>query len=186
MLPFKYFEAALPYQEFLTKFGNSRDQARWDAARQNLVLTANQLQILSKFRRKTNVLVLAGAWCGDCANSCPVFERFAQAAPTLEIRYLERDTYPDAQTELRVNGGNRVPMVIFFSEDGFEVARYGERTLTEYLQAISSEVKDFGPDLISTGADSYSGAIISDWLREFLRVECILRLSPRLRKLHAD
>ena len=38
-------------------------------------------------------------------------------APSLHVRYLDRDAFPDAQRELQVNGGNRVPVAVFFSED---------------------------------------------------------------------
>ena len=87
-----------------------------------------------------NVLCLAGAWCGDCIQQCPIFEQFARAAPVLQVRYLDRDEHADAQQELRVNGGDRVPVVVFFSEDGFEVARYGERTLARYRQLVAQLV----------------------------------------------
>jgi thiol-disulfide isomerase/thioredoxin len=171
MLPFSHFDAALPYDRFLTQFGSTGDKARWDRTREAVSLTDEQRALLAKFTRKTNVLVLAGAWCGDCAAQCPIFERFAEAAPALAVRYLDRDAHPDAQQELKINGGNRVPVVVFFSEDGFEVARYGERTLATYRRLAG---------------ESSGGDVVADWLREFERVQWILRLSPRLRKLHGD
>ena len=84
-----------------------------------------------------NLLVLAGAWCGDCAGQCPLFEKFAEIAPAIVPRYLDRDAHPAAQDALKINGGNRVPVVVFFSEDGLEVARYGERTLTTYRNLVA-------------------------------------------------
>ncbi|MCP6726345.1 thioredoxin family protein, partial [Klebsiella pneumoniae] len=78
-------------------------------------------------RRQMPVLCLAGAWCGDCVNQCPIFEHFAAAAPVIQVRYLDRDAHADVQRELQINGGNRVPALVFLSEDGAEVARYGER-----------------------------------------------------------
>ncbi len=171
MLPFAKFDAALPYDRFLTEFGSPGDKARWDGTREAVTLNAEQRALLAKFTRRTNVLVLAGAWCGDCAAQCPIFERFAEAAPALVVRYLDRDAHPDAQAELKINGGDRVPVAVFFSEDGFEVARYGERTLATYRR-LAGETTD--------------GDVAADWLREFERVQWILRLSPRLRKLHGD
>ena len=171
MLPFSHFDAALPYDGFLSKFGSPGDKARWDRAREAVALTDDQRALLAKFTRRTNVLVLAGAWCGDCAAQCPIFERFAEAAPVLAVRYLDRDAHPDAQQELQINGGDRVPVAVFFSEDGFEVARYGERTLSAYRRMAGE----------TTGGDA-----AADWLREFERVQWILRLSPRLRRLHGD
>jgi hypothetical protein len=178
MLPFTLFDSALPYADFLSQFGNANDRTRWDAVRSAVALTDVQRTMLAGFTRRTNVLVLAGAWCGDCANNCPIFERFVEAAPVLAIRYLDRDAFPDAQKELQINGGNRVPVAVFFSEDGFEVARYGERTLTDYLRMAG-----LAP---ARSPDDHRAAVVADWLCEFQRVQCVLRLSPRLRKLHGD
>ena len=175
MLPFDTFSQALPYDAFLTKYGTPADRPRWDRTRAAVALTDDQRKLLAKFTRRTNVLVLAGAWCGDCANQCPIFERFAEAAPVLAVRYLDRDAFPDAQRELQINGGNRVPVVVFFSEDGFEVARYGERTLTAY-RTMAGE----------PAGDSTLAGVVADWLREFERVEYVLKLSTRLRRLHGD
>lgn len=184
MLPFSSFDAALPYDDFLGRFGTAADKDRWDRTRKAAALTAEQTALLGKFTRRTNVLVLAGAWCGDCAGQCPIFERFAEAAPSLHVRYLDRDAHPDAQTELRINGGNRVPVAVFFSEDGQEVARYGERTLTAYRKMAAQ----FGGGTCGSGIATadHLASVTADWLREFERVQWILRLSPRLRKIHGD
>lgn len=39
---------------------------------------------------------------------------------------------------------------------------------------------------IVKSADPVQAQIVQDWLNEFERVQWILRLSPRLRKLHND
>lgn len=184
MIAFDVFPSAQPYADFLASFGTPADKARWDRTRAAVALTGDQQKLLAAFTRETNVLVLAGAWCGDCANNCPIFERFADVAPVLKVRYLDRDAHPNVQAQLKINGGNRVPIVVFFSEDGHEVARYGERTLASYrkmVREVAGEVCGSG----IVGADLLAD-ISADWLREFERVQWILRLSPRLRKLHAD
>jgi thiol-disulfide isomerase/thioredoxin len=181
MLPFRHLDAALPYDQFLSEFGTAGDRERWDRTRQAATLTDDQRTLLAAFTRQANVLVLAGAWCGDCAGQCPVFERFAEAAPVLKVRYLDRDAHPEAQLELQINAGNRVPVVVFFSEDGFEVARYGERTLAGYRRLVRGLV----PGVPDTGGELLP-LVAADWLREFERVQWLLRLSPRLRNLHRD
>jgi thiol-disulfide isomerase/thioredoxin len=149
-------------------------------------LTPAQSDLLAQFTRETNVLVLAGAWCGDCSGQCPIFERFAEAAPVLKVRYLDRDTNPDVQAELRINGGNRVPVVVFFSEDGHEVARYGERTLSQYRNLAAKTVGASCATGIVAAGDPLLASITQDWLDEFERVQWILRLSGRLREKHGD
>jgi thioredoxin-like negative regulator of GroEL len=177
VLAFDVFATALPYDAFLTQFGTAADRANWDRVRGQVALTPEQTALLKTFVRRTPVLVLAGAWCGDCVNQCPIFEKFAEAAPVLDVRYLDRDAHPAVQEELKINGGNRVPVVVFFSEDGFEVARYGERPLSTYRRMLAA---DSG---IPAPAEDRLAAATRDWLDEFERVQCILRLSPRLKRL---
>lgn len=184
MLKFDYFGTALPYDEFFAKHGKPADRTRWDNVRNKAALTENQKKLLGGFTRTMNVLVLAGTWCGDCAAQCPLFEKFAEVAPVIVPRYLDRDAHPAAQEELKINGGNRVPVVVFFSEDGQEVARYGERTLTTYRNLVAQlGGESCGSGIV--GGDALAG-VVQDWLNEFERVHCILRLSPRLRRLHGD
>src|SRR5436309_14845705 len=184
MLPFDTFNQALPYDACLAKYGTANDKPRWDRTRQAVTLTDDQKQLLGKFTRRTNVLVLAGAWCGDCAAQCPIFERFAEAAPVLVTRYIDRDVHADAQEALRINGGNRVPVAVFFSEDGHEVARYGERTLARYRQLVEQLTGESCATGLVKSADPVQVRIVQDWLDEFERVQWLLRLSPRRRRLH--
>lgn len=186
MLPFDAFQTAYPYADFLTRYGTPLDRARWDATRGAVRVPESIGQLLRAFRRRTNVLVLAAGWCGDCAATCPVFERFAELAPPVVVRYQDRDTNPALRQQLRVNDGDRIPVVVFFSEDGHEVARYGERTSAEYARLVAAVAPDLVPPNIPARHDQFRELVLTDWFREFHRVQCLLRLSPRLRRLHAD
>ena len=183
---FDKFAAGLPLAEFLARYGTDADRAKWQRATDQTQLTDAQKKLLGKFTRRTNALVLAGAWCGDCAAQCPIFERFAEAAPVLVTRYIDRDEHADAQAALKINGGNRVPVAVFFSEDGHEVARYGERTLARYRQLVEQLTGESCATGLVKGDDPVQAQIVQEWLDEFERVQWMLRLSPRLRKLHGD
>jgi hypothetical protein len=183
---FPKFEAGLPLPAFLAKHGTDAHRARWKSAAEQTALTDDQRKLLGTFTRRTNVLVLAGAWCGDCSSQCPIFERIAEAAPVIQTRYLDRDEHANVQAALQINGGNRVPVVVFFSEDGFEVSRYGERTLARYRQLAGQLTGEGCATGLVKGADPVQLAVVQDWLNEFERVQWILRLSPRLRRLHGD
>lgn len=183
---FSKFEIGLPLASFLAKYGTDAHRARWKAAAEQTNITAEERKLLGTFTRKTNVLVLAGAWCGDCSSQCPIFERFAEAAPVLHVRYLDRDEHADVQAALQINGGNRVPVVVFFSEDGFEVARFGERTLARYRQLAAQLTGEGCATGLVKGDDPVQRAVVREWLDQFERVQWMLRLSPRLRRLHGD
>lgn len=183
---FDRFSAGLPVNEFTARYGTPPQQVRWKQAWEAISLTDAQRNLLSSFKREMNVLVLAGVWCGDCSGQCPIFDRFAEAAPVIKIRYIDRDEHADVQKELQICGGNRVPMLVFFSEDGSEIGRYGERTLSKYRQMM----QDFAGASCPTGlvrfGDPLLAQVTQDWLNEFERMQWLLRLSPRLRAKHGD
>jgi thiol-disulfide isomerase/thioredoxin len=183
---FDKYQAGLPYQDFLKKHGTDVHQARWRQLYEQVALTDVQKALLKTFTRQMPALCLAGAWCGDCVNQCPIFEHFAAITPTVRVRYLDRDEHADVQKVLQINGGNRVPVVVFFSEDGTEVARYGERTLSKYRVMMQEQAGANCPTGITVSKDPLLTQVAQDWLNEFERVQYILRLSPRLRKIHND
>ena len=183
---YEKYKLGLPYQDFLNKYGTDAHKERWKQMLAQVVLTDTQKALLKSFTRTTPVLCLAGAWCGDCANQCPIFEQFAALAPVLQVRYLDRDEHADVQQALKICGGNRVPVAVFFSEDGHEVARYGERTLSKYRALMQEKAGAACPTGITIGKDPMLAQVTQDWLNEFERVQWILRLSPRLRTLHND
>ena len=120
---FDKFNQGLSYADFIDRYANDAQKQRWQQMMEMVKLTPAQRELLGAFTRRINVLVLAGAWCGDCINQCPIFEHFAAAAPDLQTRYLDRDEHADVQRELRINAGDRVPVLVFFSEDGFDLRR---------------------------------------------------------------
>ncbi len=165
------FDAALSYHDFLARHATPDQRSRWDAFHARVTLTPAQTAVLGSFVRRMPVLVLAGAWCGDCVNQCPIFAHFAAAAPSLDLRFLDRDSRPDIAAHLKVCGGQRVPVAAFFSEDFSPVLFYGDRTLSAYRAApLADQI----------------AAVASDWLDQFERVHLILRLSARLRQIHGD
>jgi thioredoxin-like negative regulator of GroEL len=180
------FSQGLTYTDFLQRHGSDVHRQRWQQVHAQVALTDAQRQLLASFTRTLPVVCLAGAWCGDCVNQCPIFEHFAAATPTILLRFLDRDAHHDVQQELRINGGDRVPVVVFFSEDGAEVARYGERTLSKYRQMMRDQAGPTCPTGITIGKDPVLAQVTQDWLDEFERAQWLLRLSPRLRQKHND
>jgi hypothetical protein len=180
------FAAALPYDSFLAKYATPAQKARWDAMHARFALLPEQRSLLGSFARPMPVLCMAGAWCGDCINQCPLFDHFARASTHMDLRFLDRDAMPELRAAMMINGGHRVPVVVFLSEDWFEVARYGERTLSIYRRMAAEQLGPACPTGLVPPADEAIAAITTEWLAEFERTQLILRLSPRLRALHGD
>jgi hypothetical protein len=180
------FDAALPYHDFLARHGTAEQRGRWEAFHSRVALAASQRAVLASFTRRMPVLVLAGAWCGDCVNQCPIFAHFAAASPAIDLRFLDRDARPEIAAHLKVCGGQRVPVVAFFSEDFQPVLFYGDRTLAAYRAAAAAQLgQSCASGAVPPPADQ-AAAVVADWLDQFERVHLILRLSARLRQLHGD
>jgi thiol-disulfide isomerase/thioredoxin len=180
------FETALPYATFLDRHASPTQRLRWDSMRDRVRLDPDQLALLGGFVRRMPVVVLAGAWCGDCVNQCPIFDRFARASTAIDLRFLDRDALPEVADALSVNGGRRVPMVLFLSEDYREVARYGERTLSTYRRLAAEQLGPACPTGLVAPTDDATRLVTAEWLEEFERAQLILRLSPSLRARHGD
>lgn len=179
------FSHGLTYSAFLDRYADAAQCARWDRTRHDLVLTEHQIALLGRFTRRLNILCLAGAWCGDCAEQCPILAAIAEKCSLIDLRFVDRDADVALAGELKICGGSRVPVAVFLSEDMHECARFGDRTLTRYrnlVQGVGVGAPCGRPmpieEVLTTEAD--------EWLREIERVQWMLRLSPRLRRLHGD
>ena len=113
----RVFSESLSYNSFLERHATPAQKQRWDAMHERFQLTPDQVELLSSFTRQMPVVCLSGAWCGDCVNQCPLFDHFATASPQIDLRFLDRDAIPTVRDALEINGGQRVPVVVFLSED---------------------------------------------------------------------
>ncbi|MBM80003.1 MAG: thiol reductase thioredoxin [Planctomycetaceae bacterium] len=180
------FEQGLSYNDFLEKYGTDEHRRRWSSLHSEVSLTDAQKQLLSGFVRDMKVVVLAGAWCGDCVNQCPIWDHFATASSKIDIRYFDRDDNPELAAALSVCGGQRVPAVLFLSEDGFPCGRAGDRTLSKYRDMASKLEGAACPTGLVAPEKSLLENVVQEWLNEFERIQLMLRTSGRLRELHGD
>jgi len=180
-----HFEAARPYDEFIA--GSDQEKAaRWRENYERLPeLSPDQAERLRGWGRELNVLMYGGIWCGDCARQGPMLKKVADAAgPTVHLRVIDREASPELQDELRILGALRVPIVVFLSEDFWEVGRFGDRLLTVYRVKASREIGRGQPQgVLSPKA---LGAEMAEWVDVFERMLTMVRLSPPLRKRHGD
>src|SRR5262249_46377328 len=126
------FAAALPYDRYV-QTGTAEQQRRWRQVYDAAQLTLPQRQLLAGFQRDMKILIVSGIWCGDCVQQCPLLQRCAEANPAhLELRLLDRDQHRDLSGQLRINAGDRVPVVLCLAEDYEFCSLSGDRTLHRY------------------------------------------------------
>jgi hypothetical protein len=180
------FAAALPYGRYV-ETGTDEQRRRWrqvyDAAR----LTDEQARLVAGFTRDMKVLIVSGIWCGDCVQQCPLLQRCAEGNPVrIDLRLLDRDEHRDLTEQVRLNGGDRVPVALFLAEDHELCGVYGDRTLHRYRALAARQLGPSCPTgLMPPPADELA-ATLQDWVNELERIQLMLRLSARLRQKHND
>jgi thioredoxin-like negative regulator of GroEL len=180
------FAAGLAY-DYYVKTGTDEQQRRWAQAFETCKLTGPQFKLLESFVRQMNVLVVSGIWCGDCVQQAPLMQRIALAAPgKINLRVVDRDVHKELSSQLKINAGDRVPVVLFLAEDYELCSIYGERTLSRYRTIARKQLGESCEIAILPPDADEQAATLADWLGEFERVQLMLRISPRLRKKHGD
>ncbi len=180
------FSSALPFRQYLAN-GTEEQQRRWNQVSDAAKLNPTQQQLIAGFEREIKILVHSGIWCGDCVEQCPLLQRIAEANPAkIDLRFVEREIKKELSEELRINGGSRVPVVQFFSEDDLWCATAGDRTLNRYRALALKRLGPSCPTGILPPDQGEVEATLADWLNEVERVQLMLRLTPRLREKHKD
>ena len=167
--------------------GKPEQKEGWQKIGDQLTLTDDQAKLLAGFTREIKVLVVSGIWCGDCVRQGPMIQAIADATGgRAEVRWLDRDEHMDLQSQVTVNAGNRVPVVIFAAED-FELVGYvGDKLLSRYRVAAQQALGANCPLPGAPVPQEELDAEVQDWVDEFERVHLLLRLSGRLRQKHGD
>jgi thiol-disulfide isomerase/thioredoxin len=180
------FALALPYDRYV-QTGNEEQQRRWQQVYEAAKLTDTQKQLIAGFVREMKVLIFSGVWCGDCVEQCPLIHRIAEAnTGKIDLRFIERQRESELAPELRINGGSRVPVVLFLSEDYEWCATAGDRTVNRYRALALRRLGPLCPTGIVAPEKAELDATLGDWLNEVERVQLMLRLTPRLRQKYQD
>ncbi|QDU71192.1 thioredoxin family protein [Mucisphaera calidilacus] len=180
------FETGLDYADYLAQ-GTDAQRSSWRDVYDRVTLTETQQSLLGGFVREVKALVVSGIWCGDCVQQMPIVQRIAEASGgKIELRWFDRDEHADLQERVRINAGNRVPVVIFAAEDYEPVGWFGDKTLARYRALAAAQLGAGCPLPGAAVPESELAAVTSEWVDQFERVHLILRLSGRLRQRHGD
>ena len=93
----------LAYAEFLERYATPEQRRRWDDLHGRVLLTPAQQSLLQGFRRDMLIMVVSGAWCGDCVQQCPILDHFAKQSVRIQIRYFDRDDHGDLADALSIS-----------------------------------------------------------------------------------
>jgi thiol-disulfide isomerase/thioredoxin len=181
----KHWEMAKDYEEFL-KNGDQTFANRWkDFEKRIPHLSEEQLKRIQGYNRIVNVLLYGGIWCGDCFRQGPIIKKIVDSiGDKVNLKIIDREESEELKDELRILGATRVPVVIFLTEDFWEITRYGERTLSVYRAKAAREIgKRVNVGILSPKAIKIA---VNEWLDIFERILIMTRLAPPLRKKYND
>ncbi len=180
------FDKASEYGRYLADSSPAHAKRWRDRSERGPRLTDEQMQRLSGHSRALNVLLVSGAWCGDCARQGPMIKQIVDASSDeVRMRVIDRDLDPLLRDELRIMGAMRVPVVVFLTEDFFEVARFGDQTLTSYRKGVAVESRE-GSSKSYRSPEDESAAELEEWVCLFERALLMVRSSPFLRRRYGD
>jgi hypothetical protein len=167
--------------------GTEEQQRRWRQAYEAAKISPAQKALVETFTRDMKLVIVSGVWCGDCIQQIPLIQRIAEPnAQKIQLRILERDKAPQLRDAVRVNAGNRVPIVLFLAEDFELCSVFGERTLARYRAIARRQLGAACATGIVPPDQDEMAATLLEWLNEIERMQLLLRLSPRLRQKHGD
>ncbi len=183
----KHFELAQDYETYLANSEPDKGKRWREMAGKIPAVAPEQSERLAGHNRRLNVLVYSGVWCGDCVRQGPMIQRIAEAAgEQAAVRLIDRDESEELQDELRILGALRVPVVVFLTEDFFEIVRFGVRLLTVYRGKAQRELGATCDTGLVAPPEDQLAAEQNEWVDIFERMLLMARLSPPLREKHGD
>jgi hypothetical protein len=181
------FGEALDYATYLER-SDAKRAARWREAEARLPpLSHERIERLRGYGRKLNLLMISGVWCGDCVRQGPMIRQIAEACEgEVDLRLIDRDANEKLRDEVRILGAMRVPVLVFLSEDFFEMGRFGDRMLSAYRTKAAQEIGAACPVPSAVLPANELAAERDEWADIFERMLLMARLAPPLRQRHAD
>lgn len=148
----RFWDSGLSYEQYLNHAQESFDHPKTKAEekshdyyklgiqRMNRMAKSyspdtGQMKRLIQKRFTGRILIIAEAWCGDCAQVVPVITKFFEHH---EVRITLRDQEPSLMGDFLTGGSKSIPIVIFL-DDQFRVInywgsrpKYGQELYTKY------------------------------------------------------
>ena len=180
-----FFERGLSFEDYV-QTGSAQQRQRWQDFHALMHLSSGQRELLASFSRSMNILVMSGIWCGDCARQGPMLAIIEKACPAAQVRFIESKQSPDLQAELRINGAEKVPVVVILSEDFFEISRFGDRHLSVYRHKVATELGPACDSGLGRPNEQAIAVELQEWIDHIERAQHLLRLAPMLRKRYSD
>ncbi len=93
-------------------------------------LNEETLTRTQKINKEFTWLVLTESWCGDAAQTLPVFNKFAEANEKIDLKVVLRDENEELMNKFLTNGNKSIPKLIVVDNASKEVVgSWGPRSV---------------------------------------------------------
>lgn len=182
---------AMTFNQWLDTFINSEQRERTEQHFENSKLYLDSIQAkLKELDYKQYILAVVADWCGDCHRGVPILELICQSSDFLECKFVTKEDYQDLI--LPVCGSEKIPYVMFYTQDGFLSSNWSERSYNLY-KITTESYKEFNYEKDEAFFSAYRKkledhkvltyqSIADELIHEILKVNAIQGASPRINK----
>lgn len=189
----EYYNKGITFNDFIDSIDDTEKEDHGKRIQKNYKRAKIPVDVLEKLNNleyPIKLLVLAAGWCWDCQTGLSVIARMAESNK-IDMKILVKEKFPDLIH--KINGGEKIPQVHIFSEDGFYVTTWVEKPITAY-RILGKLRKELGwnaekKEIIKNYRKEYmknSAKIREETLQELLNIidktQAIFATSPRLNK----
>lgn len=138
----EFFETGENFDDFI-KSGTEEEQNRFQLYYRKSEKKFSIEEFRVDLEYPINLLLLGTPWCWDSQTNVPIILRIAENSPNINIKIFNKDAYPFlAET---INGGEKVPQLLVFSQDFYYIDRWVERSTRTY-ELYAKTRKELGWD----------------------------------------
>jgi len=124
---------------------------KWDKKLDQVSFNDEQLEFLHQDLLPIKAAIFSAEWCPDCQNAVPIVIKMAEETEGLDLVIIDRDEHVDELKDYQINGGLRVPFVLFTNNKYQELTRWVERSQLAYeliykakMRALDENTDDYG------------------------------------------
>ena len=119
------WEEAEPFSRFLARV--AKLQSLWEGSARSATVPPWARTKFAALPNGLRMLVLNADWCLDSASAVPTLACLAEVVPGVELRVLDRDSYPEIMDHYLTDGTRSIPLAILLDRDFKELGHWGPR-----------------------------------------------------------
>ncbi|MHA2294816.1 MAG: thioredoxin family protein [Candidatus Hodarchaeales archaeon] len=188
----EFFNKGKTLDEYIENIENEMHAKRYKRNYKRKTVIPQKIQEkLSNIPYPINIVIIGAEWCWDCQTQLGLIAKIAKTSDLIEVRFYKDDDY--RELVWKINGGEKLPQVHFYSKDGYYVTTWIERpTMTHNLfadvkneigwDADKNEFLKIYRKRFLRFKDKIGEATVNEVFDIIMKVQAIFRASARLNK----